>query len=53
MGMIHHDGVASEVDLVGKERMDSWNGPRREDMAKVDEATLSESADEKAQQGGR
>ncbi|MEC7635910.1 MAG: methylmalonyl-CoA mutase family protein, partial [Candidatus Thermoplasmatota archaeon] len=51
MGMIHHlMGLASEVDLVGKERMDSLNGPvTPEDMAKVGLLlTLSESADEKA-----
>ncbi len=50
MGMIHHlMGLASEVDLVGKERMDSLNGPvTPEDMAKVGLLlTLSESADEK------
>ena len=51
MGMIHHlMGLASEVDLVGKERMDSLNGPvTPDDMAKVGLLlTLSESADEKA-----
>ena len=50
MGMIHHlMGMASEVDLVGKERMDSLNGPvTPDDMAKVGLLlTLSESADEK------
>ena len=50
MGMIHHlMGLASEVDLVGKERMDSLNGPvTPDDMAKVGLLlTLSESADEK------
>ena len=51
MGMIHHlMGLASEVDLVGKERTGSLNGPvTPEDMAKVGLLlTLSESADEKA-----
>ena len=51
MGMIHHlMGLASEVDLIGKERTDSLNGPvTPEDMAKVGLLlTLSESADEKA-----
>ena len=50
MGMIHHlMGQASEVDLVGKDRMDSLSGPvTPEDMAKVGLLlTLSESADEK------
>ena len=50
MGMIHHlMGLASEVDLVSKERMDSLNGPvTPDDMAKVGLLlTLSESADEK------
>ena len=51
MGMIHHlMGLASEVDLVSKERTASLNGPvTPEDMAKVGLLlTLSESADEKA-----
>ena len=51
MGMIHHlMGLASEVDLIGKGRTDSLNGPvTPEDMAKVGLLlTLSESADEKA-----
>ena len=51
MGMIHHlMGLASEVDLVGKERMDRLDGPiTPDDMAKVGLLlTLSESADEKA-----
>ena len=51
MGMIHHlMGLASEVDLAGKDRMKSLAGPiTPDDMAKVGLLlTLSESADEKA-----
>ena len=51
MGMIHHlMGLASEVDLDGKDRMKSLDGPiSPDDMAKVGLLlTLSESADEKA-----
>ena len=51
MGMIHHlMGLAGEVDLVGKDRMKSLDGPiTPDDMAKVGLLlTLSESADEKA-----
>ena len=51
MGMIHHlMGLASEVDLDGKERMKRLDGPiTPDDMAKVGLLlTLSESADEKA-----
>ena len=50
MGMIHHlMGLASEVGLVGKERMDSLNGPvaRGHGQGRL-LLTLSESADEKA-----
>ena len=49
MGMIHHlMGQAAEVDLIGKERMNSLTGPvTAQDMAKVGLLlTLSESADE-------
>ena len=49
MGMIHHlMGQAAEVDLIGKDRMNSLKGPvTAQDMAKVGLLlTLSESADE-------
>jgi len=49
MGMIHHlMGQAAEVDLIGKERMNSLTGPvNAQDMAEVGLLlTLSESADE-------
>ncbi|MBT3420337.1 MAG: methylmalonyl-CoA mutase, partial [Euryarchaeota archaeon] len=49
MGMIHHlMGIASDVDIMGKERLASLDGPvTPEDMAKVGLLlTMSESADD-------